>query len=379
MKIMIIASWYPDVNPIDGIFFQERARLLAKSGCEVSVAHASLSIRAKGRQIGINIKKSESVTEYRYFKRNLTPFSDRGVAYQKIKMISRIYNLICQNMGKPDLIHLESAICARAAIALSKKENIPLSYTEHFSGILNSSPGTYLNKTMKLAVEYADHVFLISEAMKNKLKPVKNKSSMLPNGINFSEFTISSIPPEFTFKALGSLQKIKGYDLLIKAFALVKKRYSNCRLIIGGCGEEKDNLKKLSKNLCLNNSVIFQGYIDPNDRTLFFENTSAFICSSHTETFSIVIVEALACGIPVVATKCGGPEDLINVENGYLVEKNNVSALASGMMKIIENRKSFNSQFIRDEACYLYDNDIIVKNQIKQFMTLINNKKSKND
>ena len=372
MKVMIVASWYPTPeNPLNGIFFQQRAQALARSGCDVSVAVTEVCLRLGGRKTGLSVRQESGVTEYRYLRRNMTPFWEEGIAKQQISMLRRIYKQICKDSGKPDVIHLESARCAYAAVALSRKENIPLTYTEHYSGILNSAPGTFLDRTMRLAVDAADHIFLLCTAMRNKLEPPAEKTSVLPNSIDFSEFSVSEQAVPFTFAALGGLGKIKGYDILLRAFAQVQEKHPDCRLVIGGDGPEREALLTLRDELGLRDFVQFPGRISPQQRTEFFCGKSAFVCSSLTETFSIVVIEAFASGLPVVATKCGGPEDLVNDSNGYLAEKGNSAALAQAMLRMIENRNQFDSLQIRGDAWRLYDESNVIKEQLACFHRLL--------
>lgn len=372
MKIMIIASWYPETGKsASGSFFRDRARELARNGCEVSVAVAQLRLRTRGMAKGICVERNCGVTEYRYFKRNLTPFWEAGIAKQQVPMIREIYGQICRESGKPDVIHLESARCAFAAVPLAKKEQIPLIYTEHYSGIMNSRPGSYYDRIMKMAVSSAAHTFLISSAVQKKLCPPEGKYSIMPNGVDFSEFHIAQPKGIFTFCALGSLRSVKGYDILLRAFSQVYRAAPRCRLVIGGSGEEEKNLKKLCEELSLTDCVQFAGHIPLEKRDQFYGQASAFVCSSRLETFSVVTVEALACGIPVVATKCGGPEDIVCKDNGYLVENNNVSALAEGMLRMLENRQYFSSENIRANAFARYDRERLVKRQIECYRTVV--------
>ena len=372
MKVLIIASWYPTPEqPLNGIFFQKRAQALARSGCEVSVAVADVRLRMGCKDNGLSIQRVSGVTEYRYLKRNITPFWEEGIAIQQISMIRKIYEQVCKDSGKPDIIHLESARCAYAAVRLAKKENIPLTYTEHYSGILNSRPGSFLDRTMRLAVNSAAHTFLISSAMKRRLNPLEENSSRLPNAIDFSDFAISQSAEPFTFCAMGALRSIKGYDVLLRAFGEVKKTYPDCKLEIGGDGPEKQQLIALRDELGLQTSVKFCGGIPIDRRVAFFDGKSAFICSSLTETFSMVLIEAFASGLPVVATKCGGPEDLVDEDNGYLVEKGNVFALAEGMIKMIKTRSRFDSAQIRKNAYFCYDETNVVAQQKECFKKLL--------
>ncbi|HZJ69116.1 MAG TPA: glycosyltransferase [Candidatus Eisenbacteria bacterium] len=372
MKILIIPSWYPRSDNTSGSFFHDRAKALSKKGCDVTVAVAELSFIKRGRSSAITSEYLDGVRIIRYFKRNITPFSKSGISVQKIGMIRSIYSQLVQENWKPDLIHLESALDARAAVSLAKEESIALTYTEHSSKILASKKGDYYDKMMKQAVNNADHIFVISYAIKQRLEPPEGKWSMLPNETDFSKFTLADQTMDFVFKTLGTLRKVKGYDILIRAFKMVKDRqYENCRLVIGGSGEEEHNLKQLAIDLNLESHVKFPGYIEASEKNNFFDNVSCFVCSSRIETFSIVTVEALACGIPVVATRCGGPEDIVNDSNGYLVEKENALALANGMIRMMYTRDCFDSQSIRSQAKLLYDKDVVIDRQIEVFSHLV--------
>lgn len=366
MHILIVASWYPTPeNPLNGIFFQQKARAMARCGHTVSVIAPEVCLRLGGRKSGISVSRVDGVAEYRYLRRNLTPFWAEGVAKQQIPMVRKLYKQVCKDNGKPDVIHLESARCAYAAVALAKKESIPLTYTEHYTGIYNSKPGTFLDRTMKLAVENADHTFLLCSAMRHRLNPAEDRSSFLPNAIDFSEFFVKESSQPFTFCALAGLRKIKGFDILLNAFAKVHSVFPDCRLVIGGDGPEKEALVALRHELGLDDVVAFPGSISAQRRGAFFAGNSAFVCSSLTETFCVVVIEAFAAGLPVVATKCGGPEDLVNDTNGYLVEKGDAAALAEGMIKMVETRSRFDSEQIRKDAFLLYDESSVVRRQLE--------------
>ncbi len=373
---MIIASWYPESDgSITGSFFRDRAISLASNGCKVSVAAAFVRVRLGQTQAGISVSEHDGIAEYRAFRRNLTPFFEAGIAMQQIPMIRQIYERICLERGKPDIIHLESARCAPAAIHLAREEDIPLTYTEHYSKVLSGRPGSYHVLMARKAVAAASQVFLVSSAMKKKLDPPAEKASMLPNAVDFSQFALAKPAVPFTFCALGSLRKIKGYDILLQAFAQVHQQHPACRLIIGGSGEEEDALRALCEELDLKDTVTFAGRVSLEDRSRFFSPASSFVCSSLTETFSVVIIEAFACGIPVVATRCGGPEDLVNSTNGFLVEKGDPAALAEGMCRMFAERANFDPSAIRLAAYQVYDQQVLIRQQIDCYTAILSGKR----
>jgi glycosyltransferase involved in cell wall biosynthesis len=98
--------------------------------------------------------------------------------------------------------------------------------------------------------------------------------------------------------------------------------------------------------------------------------SDACIISSRKETFAVVGIEALASGIPVLSTKCSGPEDYINEENGILVENDSVDALTDGIVEIIKNYKKFNSKKIITDAKLKYSKEAVTQKYIKLYKEL---------
>ncbi|MGB1019363.1 MAG: glycosyltransferase family 4 protein, partial [Chitinophagales bacterium] len=86
---------------------------------------------------------------------------------------------------------------------------------------------------------------------------------------------------------------------------------------------------------------------------------TAFVSSSRKEPFGVVITEALCCGLPIVVTKSGGPEDIVNETNGYLAENKNASSLHAKMQLMIDNINNFDSKLISKVALNTYSEKVI--------------------
>ena len=135
--------------------------------------------------------------------------------------------------------------------------------------------------------------------------------------------------------AAGAQVSFKGYDVLIRAFMIVRHARP-CRLILFGEGPEQENLRRLAAESGVGDDIAFPGYTNSLPANL--AHADLFVVSSHVESFSVVLVEALACGTPVVATNCpsGPPEILAGGKYGILVEPNNPSALAAGIGRVLD-------------------------------------------
>src|SRR5690606_32449284 len=151
----------------------------------------------------------------------------------------------------------------------------------------------------------------------------------------------------FTFINVCFLEKKKRVDLLISSFAKAFKDNKKVRLKIGGDGSLMSELKILAKELGVESQVVFLGKLSRQRVKEEMALSNAFVLSSEYETFGVVLVEALALGKPVIATKCGGPESIVTPEVGYLISKNSEKEMTDALLKLYQNWNKFNSLQIR--------------------------------
>lgn len=156
----------------------------------------------------------------------------------------------------------------------------------------------------------------------------KNDDVRKSLGLNSSHMLIGSI---------GNIRESKGYDHLMHAAAQVVQKYPNCRFLITGEGSGLifEHLLALKSRLGLDNKVFFLGY--RHDVLKILNNLDIFVLPSKSEGFSIVTLEAMACMVPVVATKSGGPEEIVVNCSGLMVRPEDNSELASAIIRMIED------------------------------------------
>ena len=140
--------------------------------------------------------------------------------------------------------------------------------------------------------------------------------------------------------AVGRLTQQKGFDILIKAFSELNFK-NKIKLIILGEGKERKNLEKLIDELDLKEQVLLYGKVD--NPFIYMKYAKFFVLSSRYEGFPIVLLEALACGIPVIAANCetGPSEIIVNRENGLLVPAEDEEALKLVMEKLFYDKELY--------------------------------------
>lgn len=162
-----------------------------------------------------------------------------------------------------------------------------------------------------------------------------NKINSLSNKDVFEKLFTEDVP---IILSVGRLSKEKGFEYLLKAFSLLKER-SNARLVILGEGKEEANLKKLSKELGIDKHVLFLGFKD--NPYKYMKRSTIFVFPSLYESFGIAMVEAMSCGVPVIATKSyEGIENIIEQERtGLLVNVGDEQAIAESMLRLLNDEK----------------------------------------
>ena len=137
-------------------------------------------------------------------------------------------------------------------------------------------------------------------------------------------------PTDRVVKSLGRFHPKKGFDVLLKAAALSERQGTCFRLELAGDGPERKALHALAKQLGI--GVIFSGWT--HDVAAFLSDADVFVLSSGSEPFGLVILEAMACGVPIVATRVSGPAEILDSETALLVDPDNPAAMAEAVTAV---------------------------------------------
>ncbi len=203
-----------------------------------------------------------------------------------------------------------------------------------------------LNFLSKQTLLYADKIIVIDEFTKNLLLQ-RNideiKIQIINPGIDSSIFfpkTDKELNSRIRLVCTGHLIKRKGVDLLIKALAEVVKVNDDVVLDVYGEGSEKENLRKMVENLGLLDHVFFKGLVPFKSMPECYQNADMFVSMSRWESWGQMYLEAMACGLPVIASKNTGSESIIkDGEFGYLVEQEDFKDLSLKILALINNKK----------------------------------------
>jgi 1,2-diacylglycerol 3-alpha-glucosyltransferase len=261
--------------------------------------------------------------------------------------------------GFYDIIHIQTPFMAHTVgVKLARKLNIPCveSYHTYFEEYLYHYlpivPKPVIRSFTRLLSKYqcnqVDSLIVPSSAMNDALRQygVKTSISIIPTGINLAKFdkgdgkhfrSIHNIPETRpTIVHVGRIAHEKNIDFLLKVLKRTKQSIPDVLLILAGEGPALNHLKKLVVELELIDNVLFIGYLDREKELLdCYCAGDAFIFASRTETQGLVLLEAMALGVPVVSTAVMGTRDILAPHKGALVAKDDVNDFSAKVVTML--------------------------------------------
>lgn len=372
--ILIYCSEFPNpIEPLKGTFIERILSYYPEEFDIKVVAPIPYFLGQRKGKLGIHIPKKQIVT---FGKKNVEVFRPKYILFPKnflrpligilqglfaFKTISNIHknwniHLIHVHFSHPDGIAVRQ-IC--------KRLDLKYIITEHRGAIINLLHSPMLRSQLIKVYNSAAKVIAVSEFTRRIIIDFIHSEShcvVIPNGVELSRFVIK--PRASSLKNIvfvGNLIYSKGIHVLISSIAELKRRHVILNLSIIGDGKYKKELVNLAHNLDLDNQIQFLGTKRPDDIDILLPTYDLLVLPSFIESFSVVIIEAMAAGLPVIATKCGGPEYIVESETGLLINPDSVSELTEAFVTIQNNWNSYNKERIREIAEKRFDMKQVVR------------------
>ena len=350
MRILIIARGYPTKDyPLNGIFEYDQAKALAASGHEVIFAAIDLRSIRRTRRWGTHSFSQDGV----HIEAVSLPLGNlpKPILHQfRQKAVKKVFNTVVTKYGRPDIIHSHFIEQGYAVAKTLSDIGIPLFHTEHYSGMNQTKISDYYAKLGNATYKKMTKVLVVSNYLRKNLEDKFGiEATVVPNIVDLSAFNAEIKPKDMSqinFITVGRLDKNKRMDLLINAFHKAFKNEPTVNLFIYGDGPERKHLEQLIQNYHLGDRVHLMGQQDRVTIAKKMEECHCFVLASRLETFGVVLIEAMAMGLPIITTKSGGPDELISPHNGILIEKDSVKALSDALIEIKTRYTSFDLNVI---------------------------------
>jgi glycosyltransferase involved in cell wall biosynthesis len=380
-KILYIPKWYPNrTNNFSGIFIEKHIKALAKE-CRAAVLYVGADPTSKLKfELDACIENNIKTVRV-YYQNNDVSNSIIGKAIKLYRYLYAAYlglKYIKAEFGKPNLVHVN--VLTRPGIIaflLYKLNGIPYIVSEHWSGYLpadGSYKGTFKKLLTRIIVKNAKAVTTVSQKLAESMKfhKLTGKYTIIPNCVEVDNLPKHAIHAATNAVMIGNLlDKEKNISAVLYAVASLKAKFSDFKLTIIGGGEDELKLKQLLVDLAITNQVNFKGILPQHEVYKELSAASFLICNSNYETFSVVIAEALACGTPVLATRCGGPEEYLSEQFGKLIPLHHPEELKNGIAFMLQHHTSFSQEKMMEFARTTFNPTTIAKQFISVYHPLI--------
>ena len=392
--IVFLARWYPHrYDPMFGLFVQRHAEAAALFNditvvyCQQTTVNSqqttvnSQQTTDNSQQTTVNRQRS-TVNKNFEIVRTLENNVDTIRIYfrkpkNKILSLLRFYraNMIGLKIGRDksrpyDLIHVH-ILTRLGVIAWIQKllHRTPYIITEHWSRYL---PGNDFNGFLrkfftKIVVRNAKSVTTVTENLANAMKAhgLKNDNYVvLPNVVNLDMFHISEKKNNTPCKIIHVScfeDKSKNISGLLESLKIVEEKGIDFRCTLIGEGMDFDLMKAKAEELQLINKVRFTGLLEGQKLANELASGDFLVLSSNYENMPVVILEALASGLPVVSTDVGGIKEMIDETKGILVEPKDKEALAEAIIKMIKTHNDYDPNYLRKSVIEKYGYESVGK------------------
>ncbi|MCL5031098.1 MAG: glycosyltransferase [Bacteroidetes bacterium] len=262
------------------------------------------------------------------------------IALPKIKRIIKEFN--------PDILHSHYASSYGLLGALTGFH--PFIISVYGSDVYNFPTRNYFSKIIfKYNLSKADKILSTSKIMTVQIRTYTNKQiEVTPFGIDINIFQPCDTKErlfnknDFVIGTVKTLEDKYGIEYLIRAFKIVKDNHPELplKLLLVGKGYRENYFKKLVDDLGITDATIFTGYVNPNEIQIFHNMIDISVFVSNEESFGVSVLEASACGKPVVVSNIGGlPEIVENNFTGIIVHEKNVKETTEAIEKLLMNKE----------------------------------------
>jgi L-malate glycosyltransferase len=372
LNILCIASWYPNrYNPKWGIFIKKHIEA-------ISIIHNPY-ILAAIQDPNMKSKGFELTDSTIDGVRTVIVYYKQSIHIRKIHVIEKLVRYFIasvigiryveKHLPKPDIVHLH-VILPAGIIALYYKifKNTNYIITEHWTGYTpeNGDFERLPAKTLtRFIAKKSSFITTVSNFLKNAMTMhnIKGNYAIVPNIVENCEISDDYVRNSDTINILHvSFLKDRSKNvsgILRTAHKLYNLR-TNFKINIVGDGSDRSTLENYAKELGIHNKcVFFHGMKSFGEICEFLKDTHFFVLFSNFETFSVVTAEALAAGIPVIATRSKGPEEFVEPDMGILIDTGNELQLFDAMVYMLDNYSKFDNTLIREKARNRFNKDRI--------------------
>ena len=361
-NILFLASWYPNqLLPKNGNFIQQHA-LAVSLYCNVSVLH--IIAREQQEKFVIEENSQNGVVEVIVYYQKIkgsTPIHQLQKLNRRHKAHLKGYQTILKKVKKIDVTHLNVVFPAGSfAVYLKKKYKIPFIISENWTVLLDSNP-IQLNSIAKSIVQrtlnYADVLCPVSNDLKKALMKLTDRSTfeIIPNVVNTNHFKYVEHPLGKRILHISNLKdEHKNITGILDTIKELSSHRTDFCITIAGNGDAHYFNQYAEKIGIPKNLYTIEGSKTYLEVAQLMQTHDLFLLYSNYENLPCVISEALVCGMPILTSKAGGTDEMVDESNGIVIPAKNNKILLEKLNYLLDHLANYNNEQIAKNAVSVY-------------------------
>lgn len=367
-NILYISSWYPTrLKPTLGNFIYKHAES-AIGNQNIRAIHVCLDSNLSQKS-ECEYSKKPFPSKVIYLKKNSIPLLGRLIDYLRmINTYIKEYKLLIDEGFTPDLVHA-NIVYPIGIIAWLYKRKFGVNYiiSEHWTGYhdyADPRAGFFKLCVLRFLANRALAILPDSEDLGRAIQRHGIKTKIIPvaNVVNTKFFTPAIEKSSRTVTKMVHIstldEKHKNFNLLLEAFAQVADQEPNLELHVINDGEMNDYASKI-KELNIESKIINHGKLDTEELAETLKQCDFFVLTSNFENLPCVLIESISCGVPVIATNVGGVSEIVNLQNGIIVEPRNIKELVKAMFEMMDKHNVYDKNLLHEMAVEKYSYEAI--------------------
>jgi len=353
MRVLFITAWYPArSSPLNGIYVREHAKAVQLFN-DVAVLHIGGSDAGLKRLWVMDEETdndlNEGILTYRIWHRLLS--IPMATYFVHLLSVYWAFRCIVAKGFRPHIIHAHVYEAAVSAVIIGRIHRIPVVVTEHSSKFPSRALTRREQWKVRFAYRFSGLVIPVSQFLQRAIQKYKVKCRFI--------VVRNVVDPKIFYPGSGTKSKrkirqllvvglfrssqVKGLPYLFDALVMLRKTRSDWCLSVVGDGPLRQEYERCVERLRLSDKVSFCGLRTKSEVADYMRQADLLIVSSVLETSSVVAAEALLSGVPVLATRCGGPEEFVNERVGLTVLPRDSKDLCEGISYVLDHLERFSS------------------------------------
>jgi glycosyltransferase involved in cell wall biosynthesis len=346
-SIAVIPAWYPGPGrPLEGVFVRDHARAAALHN-EVAVLVNEPDPPPGRKLFSVDDAVEDGLRTFRIRHRAQPQAGTAGYLLGIQRALARL-----RREGRPvELLHAHVHGAAWTAMLVASTRRIPFVVSEHSSEFASTGIAPGALRRARVALPRAALVCPVSEYLRRQIEAhgIQASFRVVPNPVDTELFALAARSEGGPTRmiAVASLQPAKGIALLLEAAAGLEGDWA---LDVVGDGPQRADCEALARQPALGGRVTFHGLQPRREVAALIRRADFLVQPSLGETFSVVVAEAMACGLPVVATRVGGLPELVDETSGLLVEPGSAPALRAAVQRMLDGHGDYPREEIAARA-----------------------------